>query len=160
MNRPGIVILAFVGIFIAGAISGGFVGARMSESWAHRHAVELFAQQQFKRLGDQLSLTPEQRQRIRPIVTKAGKDIQEHRRDISSIAEKMEADVRQELTKEQREQFDRVRSRMRDNERLFQRWVREQRAHKQEGQGPGPEAPPSAPGPGPAADGAGDKPRD
>jgi len=148
MKRTGTAILIFVGIFLAGAVSGGFIGVRMSENWAHRHAAELFAQQQFKRLGDQLSLTPEQRQRIRPIVTKAGKDVQEHRREISSIAEKMEADVRQELTEAQREKFDRVRSRMRDNERIFQRWVHEQRARRLESQtAPGPEAPSPVPPP-------------
>lgn len=132
MNRTGIVVLVFIGVFLAGAISGGFVGARFSEDYMHRRAAELFAQQQFKRLSDHLGLTPEQRQRIQPIVTKAGKEIQEQRREISSIAEKMEAEVRRELTEEQRKQFDVVRSRMRDNERVFQRWVREQRARRQE----------------------------
>lgn len=142
MNRTAVVVLAFVGIFLAGAISGGFVGARVSETLAHRRAGELFAQQQFKRLAEQLSLTPEQRLRIHPIVTKAGKDVQEHRREISLIAEKMEADVRLQLTDQQREQFDRTRSRLHENEKLFQRWIREQRTRRQDAQGPaGPEAP-------------------
>jgi uncharacterized membrane protein len=146
MNRTGVAVFAFVGVFVAGAISGGFVGTRMSQNWAHHHAAELFAQQQFKRLADHLSLTPEQRQRIRPIVTEAGQEVQAHRREISLVTEKMEEDVRQELTKEQRDKFDSVRARMHDSEKAFQRWIREQRALRQEGKGPvGPEAPATAP---------------
>lgn len=140
MNRTGVVVLVFIGVFLAGAISGGFVGARLSEDYSHRRAADLFAQQQFKRLGDHLGLTAEQRQRIQPLVTKTGKDIQEHRREILSLAEKMDSDVRRELTEEQRKQYDVVRGRMRDSERVFQHWVREQRARRQEqALTPGPE---------------------
>lgn len=145
MNRSVLVVLAFVGVFLAGGVSGGLVGARISDNLAHQKAAELFAQQQFRRLGDQLGLTAEQRQRIRPIITKAGQDVQAHRREILSIASKMEADVRQELTEEQRQQFDRVRNRMRDNERLLQRWIREQRARRQDPTTNAPATPSPAP---------------
>ncbi len=146
MNRTGVVVLVFVGVFLAGAVSGGFVGARLAESWAHRSAAGMFAQKQFWRVADQLSLASDQRERIGVIITKAAEDVQVHRREISSIAEKMEAAVRHELTEEQRSQFDVVRGRMRENERHFQKWVREQRAHRLEGKSPpNPAFPPPAP---------------
>lgn len=130
MNRPLLVVLAFLGVFLAGAVSGGVVGMRIKDRIARRQAAELFAQQQFKRLSDQLGLSDEQRKRIRPIITRAGKEVQERRREILEIVEIMESDLRKELTETQRQQYDRARNRMRDNERVFQRWLREQRARR------------------------------
>lgn len=151
MNKPVLVVLAFLGIFLAGGVSGALLGVRISDDMAHRRAAELFAQQQFKRIGDQLGLSQEQRGRIRPILTNSGKEVQEHRRAILKIVDKMEADVRQELTDEQRAQYDKVRSRLRDNDRLWQRWLREQRARRHDalGSGAAPSAPPATGAPSP-----------
>ena len=155
MNRPVLVILAFLGVFLAGAVSGGVVGMRIKDRIARRQAAELFAQQQFKRLSDQLGLSDEQRKRIRPIVTRAGKEVQERRREILEIVEVMESDVRKELTETQLQQYDRARNRMRDNERVFQRWMREQRARRfdqplNESPAPGPSPnPPTSAAPSP-----------
>lgn len=146
MNRTGIVVLGFVGVFLAGVVSGGFIGARLAETWAHRSAAGMFAHKQFWRIADQLSLAPEQRERIGVVVTKAAEDVQVHRREISSIAEKMESDVRLELTDEQRTQYNVVSSRVRENEKHFQKWVREQRAQRLDGKAPAKsDLPPVAP---------------
>lgn len=130
MNRKALVTLAFLGVFIAGAITGGLVGVRVAQTFSRNRATEQFVQQQLKRIADHLSLTPEQRQRIRPIVIAAGRDVQEHRREIFAVTEKMETEIRQILTEQQRVEFDRMRSRLRENEKVFQRWIREQRARR------------------------------
>jgi hypothetical protein len=114
MSRVLGVVLAFIGIFVAGGITGGFVALRTQPTVLHRRAAERFTEQQFKRVAEELALTPEQRERIRPIITSAGRDIQAHRREIISILQQMEADVRSQLTDDQRARFDAIRAQQRE----------------------------------------------
>jgi NCAIR mutase (PurE)-related protein len=130
MNRVWLLVLAFVGIFAAGAVTGGAIAARSIQRVSQERALEQFAQFHFRKLAEHVTLTQDQKERIRPVMMKAGKDVQEHRREISRLLEKMEADVMAELSPEQRSQYEQMRARTKENERAFQRWVREQRALK------------------------------
>ena len=115
MSRTLGVFLAFIGIFVAGGITGAFVALRVQPSVTHRRAAERFTQQQFKSLAEELQLTSEQRERIRPIITSSGRQIQEHRREILSILQDMETQVRAQLTEEQRSRYDVVRAQQLEN---------------------------------------------
>jgi len=132
MNRALLVWFAFLGVFASGAVTGGVVGQRMARTVVQRRASEQFTEQQFKRIGDQLELTDEQRARIRPIITHAAGEIQLRRRENLAILEKMETDIRAQLTQAQEAKFDQLRSRQRENERLVQHWLREQRRRRLE----------------------------
>ncbi len=132
MNRTLLVWFAFLGVFAAGAVTGGVITQRMSRTFVQRRASEQFTEQQFKRVGDQLDLTEDQRARIRPIITSAAGEIQLRRRENFATLEKMEADIRAQLTDAQLVKFDQLRSRQHENEKTLQRWLRDQRRRRLE----------------------------
>jgi hypothetical protein len=147
VKKTLVLILACFGIFIAGAVTGGFVAARNVKTVTHRRAMEQFTQVQLKRLADQLQLTPEQRVRIRGIATRAGRDVQLRRREILDILDRMETEMKGELTPEQLARFEKIRNRVRDDERSFQKILRERRMMRGEGAvQPAPERTESSPG--------------
>jgi len=152
MNRVLLVWFAFLGVFAAGAVTGGIVTQRIAKTVVQRRASEQFTEQQFKRVSDQLELTEDQRARIRPIITRAAGEIQLRRRENLAILEKMEADIRSQLTDAQLQKFDELRERQRENERSIQHWLREQRRRRMElmgnpeqKRGPAAEAKPAVP---------------
>src|SRR3954469_14360137 len=104
MGSPWKVILAFVGVFVAGAVFGGFFTARSAgRRWAEREArlanqpanpvatqppaahnrppnnpTRAFGQitpVMLQRLATQLKLTDDQKDKIKPIVTRAEEDM-------------------------------------------------------------------------------------
>jgi hypothetical protein len=120
------IIAAFAGIFIAGAIAGGFGALGLAKKYARRPPpppAEQFGFQQMKKLVEQLVLTPEQIERIRPILTETGDDLRGHRREAMKLLERMEARVTRELTEEQRVRFAALQAREQDDRR--KRWQSE-----------------------------------
>jgi isopentenyldiphosphate isomerase len=130
--KPVLIIVAFIGVFVAGGITGAVAGARWAQREPHIRASEQYVQSHMRRIADQIGLSPEQRKRIRPILTKAAREVQQHRADVAAILRKVDADVRNELTEEQRVAYDKLRERNRDKERAFSHWVREQRMRRLE----------------------------
>jgi hypothetical protein len=139
MDRPWKVILAFVGVFIAGAVFGGFFtlrsAARVAEASrpkansvkppagkqapggpAAPAAAKGIAPQVMRQLTQRLSPTPEQQKAIRPIVSRAAEDLQrmqkEHLADTTRTTERMYADVAALLTPAQRAQLEQMRQEM------------------------------------------------
>jgi len=137
MDKPWKVILAFVGVFIAGAVFGGFFTLRsaskapaagraktaQSPSAKPGPAVGQaqapggrIAPQVMRQLTQRLSPTPEQQKAIRPIVGRAAEDLQrmqrEHLADTARTTERMYADVAAILTPEQRTQLEQMRQEM------------------------------------------------
>jgi uncharacterized membrane protein len=134
MSRGLVVFLAFLGVFVAGGVTGGVIALRVQRSIVHQRAAERFTQQQFKRVADELSLTPGQREQLRPILHKAGSDIQARRQDILRILRKMEDDVRSQLTEAQRQKYDAARAKQRENLRTW-RDLRSRRLERLESRG-------------------------
>lgn len=137
MDKPWKVIFAFVGIFIAGAVFGGFFtlrtnGARPAgETPTARQeppraggANQQIAPALLRQLGQRLKLTDEQRQKIQPIVARAEEDLQRLRRqnfqDTTRVMEQMHADVSRWLTTEQRDELETMKRNMRDRLRRAQ----------------------------------------
>jgi len=129
------VILAFVGVFMAGAVFGGFFTARSAgRRWAEREARlanqpanpvatqppaannrppnnpnRAFGQitpVMLQRLATQLKLTDDQKDKIKPIVTRAEEDMlylrKENFRSTARVLERMHADIGVLLTEQQR----------------------------------------------------------
>jgi len=131
MDRPWKVISAFVGVFIAGAVFGGFFtlrsvdrvvdAARGKGTPAKAPATKPapakgIAPQVMRQLTQRLSPTPEQQKAIRPIVSRAAEDLQrmqrEHLADTTRTTERMYADVSALLTPAQRTQLEQMRQEM------------------------------------------------
>lgn len=139
MDRPWKVISAFVGVFIAGAVFGGFFTLRSvdrvvdaargkgtpTKAPATKPApaapaapapAKGIAPQVMRQLTQRLSPTPEQQKAIRPIVSRAAEDLQrmqrEHLADTTRTTERMYADVSALLTPAQRTQLEQMRQEM------------------------------------------------
>ncbi len=147
------IILAVSGIFVAGAVTGGFVSLRVADHLARqKRSVERMGSTEIgARLAEQLRLTPEQKDKIRPIINQTSEELRKVRREtfsqMAALVEKMDADLSKELTDEQRVLLKEVRAK--EEERRKQ-WMAE-RAKRNEGRppdGPGSEGP-RPPGPPP-----------
>jgi hypothetical protein len=140
MDRPWKVIVAFVGVFIAGAVFGGFFtlrsAARVAEATRPKASAAKvppgkppaaspaaapatakgIAPQVMRQLTQRISPTPEQQKAIRPIVSRAAEDLQrmqkEHLADTTRTTERMYADVAALLTPAQRTQLEQMRQEM------------------------------------------------
>lgn len=145
MDKPWKVILAFVGVFIAGAVFGGVFtlrsagkgpaggkakatapaaaksGGTTGPAIQSSAVATRVAQQVMRQLQQRLSPTPEQQKAIRPIVSRASEDLQrmqrEHFADITRTTERMYADLAPILTPEQRGKLQQMREEMLDRSR-------------------------------------------
>ena len=152
MDRPWKVVAAFIGVFIAGAVFGGLftIGASARRIQVQRPVQALppaeatrtkvagpsapsvvqartspLTPQLMRQFTRELGLTAEQREKILPIVGRAGEDFQrlrdeETRRrqenvaDVSRVNERMYADVSGILAPEQRTKLQEMRQRFED----------------------------------------------
>lgn len=152
MDRPGKVIAAFIGVFIAGAVFGGLFTLGASARRLQTKPVQVLPHadaprpkvagptiaalppqpklspltpQLLRQFTKGLNLTAEQREKLQPIVGRAGEDLQrlrdeELRRrqdnvsDVSRVNERMYADVSGILTPEQRVKLQEMRQRFED----------------------------------------------
>lgn len=134
------IVLAVGGIFLAGAVTGGFVSLRVAERVAmQKRAQFLFGPNEMGgRLAMQLNLTPEQKQQIRPIVVGASEELRKARREsfnqTAAIIGKMDAEMAKILTEAQVGQLKDIRAR---EEERRQKWMSEQRARRNEQRPPG-----------------------
>jgi Spy/CpxP family protein refolding chaperone len=124
MEKPWKVIAAFVGVFIFGSIFGGLLALRIQQRPA---AVKRPAQGQnqpgplpaiLRLHAEQLDLTPEQREKIRPMVERAEEDIRRVRqtslRETGIILKRLQEDFANELTPEQRRKLGKMQERMQE----------------------------------------------
>ena len=152
------VVLAVGGIFLTGAVTGGFVGFRLCEHYAKPPSiqprgspVELLG----GRAAEQLNLTPEQKQQIRPIIGRTAEELRSISRDAFSRSGELIATMDADLASILRpEQFDKLREiRAKESERRKQ-WMKD-RPKQSEGRSPSmpngnhprPPSPPEAPEP-------------
>lgn len=111
MNRTWQVCGLLVAIFAAGGISGGLVAYRVArQNLPHPPPPEVWVPRQFERFSRVLGLTPEQRQRIQPIMAKNIKELVTLRRESilsgREVIDRMDAAIANELTPEQRTKFE------------------------------------------------------
>jgi|SRR5208283_2337914 len=136
MAKTWQIILATVAIFVAGLVTGGATMLGVV-GWVARHRalnggqpgpfgirpgapgaqVQPFSPQLMRGFANQLDLTPDQRARIMPIVRRTAGQLTRNRREIqltSALAiEKMQDEIAEVLTPEQRVKFENLISRQR-----------------------------------------------
>jgi Spy/CpxP family protein refolding chaperone len=111
-------IAGFILVFIAGGISGAFLGGLYAQ---HRllefHRPELIGARMKERLRAELKLTPEQVAKISPIIDKAAVQLREIRRDTARRVHETIADAHRQmavnLTDEQRQRLQQIEERHR-----------------------------------------------
>ena len=150
MNRNWKIILAFLGVFVAGAVFGGFVSLRLVRQQVDKArlrapaSMDQFSLQIMKRFSNRLDLTAEQKEKLRPIIKQADADLRRLRqtgaRDAIALAERMHEQVAEILTAEQLTKLEQMKRDMRE------RWQRERQQRWGErpppGSRPGPLPPP------------------
>ena len=124
MNKPWKVILAFTGIFLAGVLVGGLVTMRLGRHIAQRLPMsEGFGPQLMGRLVTQLDLTPEQQDKIKPIVDQAAEELHELRRTTqhssAAVLVRMQGDISALLPPAQKAKFDELSTQQRDRFKHF-----------------------------------------
>lgn len=138
------IILAVSGIFVAGAVTGGFVSLRVADHMARQKRITEIG----GRLAEQLALTLEQKEKIRPIIGKTSEELRNLRREAQSktaaLIIQMDADLSKELTAEQRVLLKEVRAKEEERRRKWMAERAAERAKRNEGRspdGPGGEGP-------------------
>lgn len=118
MNKPWKVIFAFLGVFLAGAVFGGFLSVRMARNHVYRSSsMDRFTPMILNRYADRLELSPEQLDKIKPIVKSADEALRHLRsigyRDAVAVGEKMNEEVSKLLTPEQNAKLEELKQEMR-----------------------------------------------
>lgn len=135
MNKTVTTLFALIGIFLCGAIVGGVVAVRyVNVTVQKRAADQQLGRQQWMRITNQLNPSTEQSDAIRALVTTYMETRQVSRKLETDAASKLDNGIRAILTPEQTIKYNKLRHRYNENEKLWQRWVREQRA--QHGESP------------------------
>lgn len=146
------VILAVGGIFVAGAVTGGLASLRVAEYRAReqREQARFGPNELGGRLAEQLRLTPEQKEQVRPIINRTSEALRKIRRDAfnqtAGLIAKMDEDLMKVLTPEQRVRLGEIRA---TEEERRKRWMQD-RGKRQEPRPPGApdgERPPPEPPP-------------
>ena len=115
------IILAMLGIFVAGAATGAFVALGTVKKMAERRGLNQlpapWSPQQLRRLAEALSLTDEQLKKIRPIVRRNMEDMGRLRQftagEMRRNLERLEREISAELTPEQQDKFREMQEMMR-----------------------------------------------
>lgn len=129
MSKTIMTFFALVGIFFCGAIVGGVVSVRYANVTVQKKAADRqLSSQQWVRITNRLNPTPEQQEKIRALVAEY-METKQNVRDIEREAtSKLHNAIRAVLTPEQTTAYEKHRSRVLENEKLWQRWYREQRS--------------------------------
>ena len=145
MTRSWRVWLIFLGVFVAGAVTGGFVSLRLVKRPPDREDLALRIMQRY---ADRLHLTDAQRSVIEPHVERAAADMHRARAQAAETMQALEQAVATELTQEQLAILESMQAEQRAR---WKRWMEKKRELERKGHGdkPKPHDKPSA-----ATDGA------
>jgi Spy/CpxP family protein refolding chaperone len=130
MNKPWVVILAFLGVFVAGTVSGTLLGARYGRQIFPRNRPSggNYSSQLMQRFSEQLNLSADQTEKIRPIVERAQAENQRLRREnvqqMTKVMDEMHTQIAEILTPEQRVKLDELRKRFRERSERIRREYR------------------------------------
>jgi hypothetical protein len=119
MTKPWKLILLLLGIFIAGATTGGFVVVQFGREWIiNRLQSDQWAAIHLKKLTEKLDLKPEQAELILPIIRRNKDDVNQARTEcqsqIKTVFERMEQEITGILTPEQRPKYEKLIKEMRE----------------------------------------------
>jgi uncharacterized membrane protein len=132
MNKPWVIIIVLLGIFVAGGVTGGFFTARVCKNkLLNRPVPEEWAPRTLKRLIERLELTPAQQDQIRPIVRRHMEELNRVRNqsmsDTQYVVEGMQSEISEQLTAEQRIKYEQLNRELREAREKREREEREKR---------------------------------
>lgn len=121
MNPHWKVILTFVAVFAAGAVCGGPIADWIRERQQQNRPP--FAERTLRRFERELELSSAQKEKIYPILLAAQKNWRQLRQDnvhnLTSLVDRMHADVSAELNPEQRAKLETLRKEFRARAERF-----------------------------------------
>lgn len=132
MNKPWKVFLAFTAIFLAGSVFGGLLTMRFGQHFGSRRGAPPSPPSpvMLRIFADRLELTPEQKEKIRPMVELADKEMRRMRqvsiKEAGLVLRRLQQEFSKELTPEQRAKLEK----MQENQRELMREEREQRGDR------------------------------
>ncbi len=139
-DKPWKLVLLLTGIFLAGLVAGSFGAARLAKEFGpKRPAPDQWGKNRLKVLTERLDLAPSQVEQLRPIIRRDEDELNRLRetsmKETQAIFQRMERDIAEKLTPEQKTKFDDLNREQRER---MQRFMKERRA----GGGPGHDHPP------------------
>jgi uncharacterized membrane protein len=146
MDKTWKVVLAFIGIFVAGLVVGGLVTLRVVKGAAGARigSPEQFGPQLLKRYTAKLELTPDQQEKIKPLIARAAEELRQMRRATWSnsqlVIERVEGEIAAQLSPEQKTKFDQMLAEQRER---IKRFIGERARRQKDNRGP--DAGPSPP---------------
>lgn len=162
MNAGAVKVgLAMAGIFVAGAVAGGFSGAayerHRAEQVAERRAERISAQKviddRYKALVKELQLTAEQEDCIKPVMYEFVEELRAARRkafaEVNAVVAEMNARIETELTPSQLAKFREIQEKHEKHRQRMEEELRRRASNpdQQKDQKPEVPAPASAPNP-------------
>lgn len=112
------VILSMVAIFAVGVVTGGLLIIKIGRQISYRNSPEGWVPLAFSDYKHRLKLTPEQVQKIKPIMDQAGQDIRAARnsstQEFMQIIRRANDDITPILTPEQQKIFDEMKAQARE----------------------------------------------
>lgn len=123
MARSWRVWLAFLGVFLAGAVAGGFVSMRFVKRPPSDQSDEI-ALKIMQRYADRLQLSEEQRAVIEPHVMRAAEEMHRIRAQAAEAMQTLERAVERELTDEQRQTLEAMQAEQRAR---WKKWMQKKR---------------------------------
>jgi hypothetical protein len=119
MNKPWKLILALLGIFLAGGVTGTFVTLRFGREWVvKRPGPEQWEVNHMKRLSERLGLAPQQQEELRPIVRRNMEELSQVRNHCITVTravfEQMEREISAKLDPAQLVKFEQLNKEMRE----------------------------------------------
>jgi uncharacterized membrane protein len=118
MDKTWKVVLAFIGIFLAGAVAGGFASLRFVKVPPPQVLRQTVTEQQWvigqmRRFVNELKFDEAQREQVKPVLERAAADIRRLRRrayrETMDIIEGVNNEIAPMLTEDQKEKFEDIR---------------------------------------------------
>jgi Spy/CpxP family protein refolding chaperone len=156
MNKTWKVVLAFTAVFLAGSIFGGLLAMRVGPRvMAQKKSgpPPVAGQLLLRHFADRLELTPEQKEKIRPMVERADEEVRRLRqgslKETGVVLRRLQQEIAGELTAEQRKKLEKLQERQREqlsrDDRPGVQLFRERMGGKRDGSVSPPPPPPGEP---------------
>ncbi len=109
--------LVLIGVFVAGAVAGGFISLRVAARIVEQgRGPNQFAPRLLQHLSDRLELSDDQRRQVRVMVGEAWEELREQRQASRDTMRELDSRISTVLTAEQKEKYAELQERQR------QRW--------------------------------------
>jgi uncharacterized membrane protein len=123
-SKPWKLVLLLLAIFLAGGVTGALVMKRFGRKMiTDRPMPDQWAPLHMRRLVERLELQPEQVEQLRPIVRRNLEELGRLRNqsmgETKAVFERMEREIAEKLTPEQRVKFEELNRQMRERARKF-----------------------------------------